>query len=31
VKQNMSKKEEKALLLKDWNNAVTEGFFKSLK
>ncbi|MFT6246533.1 MAG: transposase InsO family protein [Crocinitomicaceae bacterium] len=27
----MSRKEEKALLLKDWDNAVAESFFKSLK
>ncbi len=31
VLQSMSKKEEKALLLKDWDNAVAESFFKSLK
>ena len=31
VEQSMSRKEEKALLLKDWDNAVAESFFKSLK
>ena len=27
----MSRKEEQALLVKDWDNAVAESFFKSLK
>ena len=31
VTRSMSRKEEKALLLKDWDNAVAESFFKSLK
>ena len=31
VTRSMSRKEEKALLLKDWDNAVAESFFKTLK
>ena len=31
VKQSMSRKEEQALLVKDWDNTVAESFFKSLK
>ncbi|MBL4862950.1 MAG: DDE-type integrase/transposase/recombinase [Crocinitomicaceae bacterium] len=31
ITQSMSRKEEKALLLKDWDKAVAESFFKSLK
>ena len=31
ITQSMSRKEEKAMLLKDWDNAVAESFFKTIK
>lgn len=31
ITQSMSRKEEEALLLKDWDNAVAESFFKTIK
>ncbi|MFT6138530.1 MAG: hypothetical protein ACJA0U_001281 [Salibacteraceae bacterium] len=31
ITQSISRKEEKAWLLKDWDNAVAESFFKTIK